>query len=60
MASTNVIQFTSALQRRGERQRNRAVLATDYGSWDDHYPTGIDGLWAASETMGMVVPFLRP
>jgi hypothetical protein len=60
MARTNVIQFAPALQRRGARQGNRAGSATDYGSWDDHYPTGIDGLWAAPEMMGMVVPFLRP
>ena len=58
MASTNVIPFAPALQRRRALQGNRAVLATGYGSWDDHYPTGIDGLWSGPDT-GIVIPFAR-
>lgn len=57
--ASNVVQFTPGARRRGERHSNRALLATDYGSWDDHYPAGIDGLWADLET-GTVVPFPRP
>ena len=59
MASTNISQFAPALQRRRERQSDRAIFANDYGSWDGHYPTGIDGLWTEPQVIGSVVPFAR-
>ena len=60
MASTNIIQFAPALQRRRERQSDRVIYANDYGSWDGHYAAGIDGLWTEPQMIGSVVPFVRP
>jgi hypothetical protein len=60
MASTSIIQFAPAFQRRRERHSGPAAFAKDYSSWDRHYPAGIDGLWTEPQAMGKVVPFLRP
>ena len=41
MRTTNVIQFAPAL----ERQR-RIMAGTSLASWSNHFPDGIEDLWA--------------
>jgi hypothetical protein len=60
MTSTNIIEFAPALQRRRERQGDSSAPADGRGSWDDHYPAGIDGLRTAEpQAMGVVIPLVR-
>jgi hypothetical protein len=60
MTSTNIIEFAPALQRRRERQGDSGAPADGRGSWDDHYPSGIDGLRTAEpQAMGVVIPLVR-
>lgn len=45
MVSSNIIQLALALQRRRERETDRAAYASSHASWRSRYPEGIDGLW---------------
>jgi hypothetical protein len=61
MASTNVIQFAPALQRRRERQGDGGVSADGRDPWAGHHPAGVDGLWLGEpQATGTVIPFARP
>ena len=61
MANTNVIDFALALQRRRERQNDRAAYAGHNDPWRNLLREGIDGLltmqqvWASP---GEVLPFV--